>query len=366
MKDAFMINKLQSVLKAFGLEPAAYTIEEFGSGLINNTWKIQSRTAGTGFILQRINHQVFKQPDHIADNIQTIASWLREQAPEYLFIAPLPAPQGHTMHYDSEAGYFRIFPFIANSFSIDTVSAPQQAYEAARQFGLFTKLLAGIDIQALKITLSDFHNLSLRYRQFETALNSGNKQRMAESAALIEFLQEQQAIVATYESIKRDPAFHIRVTHHDTKISNVLFDARGKGLCVIDLDTVMPGYFISDVGDMMRTYLSPVSEEEADFSKISIREDIFQAIVNGYLGEMGQELTAPEKAHFVYAGKFMIYMQALRFLTDYLQNDQYYKPRYEKHNLVRAGNQVVLLQKLMEKENELSRFVQQRVQVGIQ
>jgi Ser/Thr protein kinase RdoA (MazF antagonist) len=364
MKDVFMQNKLPGVLHAFGLTPEHYTIEEFGSGLINNTWKIQSRTNGQGYILQRINHDVFKQPDYIAANIQTIASWLRKQAPEYCFIAPLPAPQGNTMYFDNDAGYFRLFPFLENSFSIDTVSSPQQAYEAARQFGLFTRLLAGIDIHSIKVTLPDFHNLSLRYRQFEAALTNGNPQRIEESATLITFLQEQQSIVATYESIQNDPAFHIRVTHHDTKISNVLFDGSGKGLCVIDLDTVMPGYFISDVGDMMRTYLSPVSEEEADYARIAIRDDIFRAIVNGYLGEMGHELTAPEKAHFVYAGKFMIYMQALRFLTDYLQNDQYYKPRYEKHNFVRAGNQVTLLQRLLEKENELNQFVRQQAAAG--
>jgi len=128
---------------------------------------------------------------------------------------------------------------------------------------------------------------------------------------------------------------------------------------VIDLDTVMPGYFISDVGDMMRTYLSPVSEEEKDFSTISIRNDFFNAIVRGYLDEMSQELSDVEKAHFVYAGKFMIYMQAIRFLTDYLNNDRYYTPRYEGHNYIRAGNQAVLLQKLTEKETVLNNMVKE-------
>jgi thiamine kinase-like enzyme len=144
------------------------------------------------------------------------------------------------------------------------------------------------------------------------------------------------------------------VTHHDTKISNVLFDDQDNGLCVIDLDTVMPGYFISDVGDMMRTYLSPVNEEEKDLSKIIIRNEYFKAITDGYLSEMSAELTEKEKEHFVYAGKFMIYMQALRFITDHLNNDHYYGAAYEGHNFVRANNQAVLLQKLSEKEDELS------------
>jgi hypothetical protein len=136
-----------------------------------------------------------------------------------------------------------------------------------------------------------------------------------------------------------------------------LFDKNGNGLCVIDLDTVMPGYFISDVGDMIRTYVSPVSEEEKDFSKIQIRQDYFQAIVDGYLSEMKDELSDEEKNYFVYAGKFMIYMQAIRFFADYFNNDIYYGSKYEGHNLVRGNNQLELLKQLLAKENQLQEIV---------
>jgi hypothetical protein len=137
----------------------------------------------------------------------------------------------------------------------------------------------------------------------------------------------------------------------------VLFDDNEHGLCVIDLDTVMPGYFISDFGDMMRTYLSPVSDEEKDFSKIEIRDDYFKAIVDGYLGEMEKDVTAIEKKHMVYSGRFIIYMQALRYLTDYLNNDIYYVSKYEGHNLIRATNQVTLLKKIIEKEKFLQEII---------
>ena len=137
----------------------------------------------------------------------------------------------------------------------------------------------------------------------------------------------------------------------------MLFDDNNKGLCVVDLDTVMPGYFISDFGDMMRTYLSPVSEEEKDISKIEIREEYFKAIAEGYLSEMEKELTAVEKNCLVYAGKFMVYMQALRFLTDYLNNDIYYGSKYEDQNFIRANNQVSLLKKIIEKEKTLQKMV---------
>jgi thiamine kinase-like enzyme len=155
----------------------------------------------------------------------------------------------------------------------------------------------------------------------------------------------------------KNKAFKIRVTHHDTKISNVLFSEDDKGICVIDLDTVMPGYFISDVGDMFRTYLSPANEEEKDFSKIEIREDYFKAIWDGYMSEMGHELSKEEKAHFIYAGKFMIYMQAIRFLTDHINNDAYYGAAYPDHNFIRAGNQAALLERLMEKEATLNKMI---------
>src|SRR6185295_7768404 len=140
----------------------------------------------------------------------------------------------------------------------------------------------------------------------------------------IHFLFSHNDILSVYQQIVTDKEFRLRVTHHDTKINNVLFDKDEKGICVIDLDTVMPGYFISDVGDMMRTYLSPVSEEETDFEKIRVRDELYRAIVQGYYNEMKDELTGTEKKHFFYAGEFIIYMQAIRFLTDYLNDDIYY------------------------------------------
>ncbi|MCH5598889.1 aminoglycoside phosphotransferase family protein [Niabella ginsengisoli] len=196
----------------------------------------------------------------------------------------------------------------------------------------------------------------MRYKQFLESLEKGNEERQQEVADLIKQLKSHSAIVDVYNKIKNSNEFKLRVTHHDTKISNVLFDKDNLGACVIDLDTVMPGYFISDVGDMMRTYLCPVSEEEDDFSKIEIRDEFYFAIVKGYKTFMESELTETEKEYFFYSGKFMIYMQALRFLTDYINNDVYYGAKYPKHNLVRAANQVTLLNRLIEKEEKLCDF----------
>lgn len=346
---------LADILSNYGLDKKTCAIRGLGSGLINHTWKIEN--GNESYVLQRINHKVFKQPNFIAANLRRIAEYINRHHPAYLFTAPLPTLCGDELVEDKKEGYFRLFHFVPASHTVDVVDTTEQAYEAAKQFGKFTRLLSGLDIASLKITLPDFHNLSLRYRQFEQSLKEGNKERTAASTDAIRFLQQQADIVKEYESIKKNAGFKLRVTHHDTKISNILFDEDDKGICVIDFDTVMPGYFISDVGDMLRTYLSPVSEEEKDFSKIQIRDAYFKAIVEGYLREMGTELSLTEKAHFVYAGKFLIYMQALRFLTDYFNNDVYYGARYPEHNLVRANNQIVLLQRLLEKEGLFNKFV---------
>ncbi|MEO6546478.1 MAG: aminoglycoside phosphotransferase family protein [Ferruginibacter sp.] len=346
---------LQAILNTYGLTKDIGEIKPFGTGLINNTWSVNS--GADKFILQRINHTIFKNPPDIAGNIRLIGEYLSTNNPDYLFVAAEQTLKHEDTVYSPEEGYFRLFPFIKNSHTIDVVNTASQAYEAAKQFGRFTKLLAAFPAEKLHITMPDFHNLPLRYKQFETAVYSGNKLRIKEAAKTIRFLKMHCEIVTISKRIVNNKEFKIRVTHHDTKITNVLFDDHDKGLCVIDLDTVMPGYFISDVGDMMRTYLSPVSEEEKDFSKIEIRSDYFKAIAEGYLSEMNDELTTIEKQHFAYSGKFMIYMQALRFLTDYLNNDVYYGSKYQGHNFVRANNQVALLQKLIEKEEDLMTLI---------
>ena len=334
---------MQEVLQQYGFSENDCSIQPLGNGLINRTWLLVS--AGKKYVLQKINHAIFRLPADIAYNIRLLADHLKQAHPDYLFVSPIRTLGGDDL-VKTTNGYFRLFPFINNSHTIDVVEKPEQAYEAAKQFGKFTRLLSGFDAGRLKITLPDFHNLGLRYRQFEESVINGNAGRVKESATLIDFIKANKNIADEFEKSKAN--LKLRCIHHDTKISNVLFDDAGKGLCVIDLDTVMPGYFISDVGDMMRTYLSPVSEEEKDFSRIRVRKEYYEAIENGYLSEMGVELTPIEKTFFHYSGKFMIYMQALRFLTDHLNNDKYYGAKYEGHNFIRAGNQVTLLQRLME------------------
>jgi Ser/Thr protein kinase RdoA (MazF antagonist) len=344
------------ILRNYGLSPDQFAITPFGTGLINRTWKI-STSQQPCYILQQINTAIFKNPSAIAANIRNLGDYLQQHDPGYLFAGTLPTISGQDLYTDAAGGCFRLFKFVPRSHSVEVVHTPQEAFEAARQFALFTRLLSGFDASRLKITIPHFHDLSLRYRQFTEALIKGNALRKNEAADLIAYLQQQEQLVQVYEAIKKDPGFRIRVIHHDTKISNVLFDDHNKGLCVIDLDTVMPGYFISDVGDMLRTYLSPANEEEQDLQKIDVRDAIFAAIARGYMGELKNELTDAEKRHFVYSGKYMIYMQALRFLTDHLNDDVYYGARYEGHNYMRAQNQAVLLQKFIAREDHFNHII---------
>lgn len=347
------------ILKRFSLNTDEVQIQPFGSGLINHTWLVKN--GQHQYILQRINTQVFHNPQNIDNNISNLAAYLTTHYPGYLFTTPVLTTEKKGLADFDNASY-RLFGFVEGSHSYTVVEDKELAYEAAKQFGMFTRLLADFDISELRITLPDFHNLSLRYTQFESSLTNASPERLLKAEAFINILVAEKEIVTEYEKILANPAFKKRVTHHDTKISNVLFDSNNKGLCVIDLDTVMPGYFISDVGDMMRTYLSPAGEEETDFSKVFVRDDYFEAIVNGYLSEMSNELTHTEKNYFIYAGKFMIYMQALRFLADYLNNDMYYGAKYPGHNLNRAINQITLLQRLQEKETVLSKLVTNALQ----
>ncbi len=327
----------------------AAQLSPLGTGLINATW-LATLPHGQRFVLQRINTHIFRQPQDIDHNLQVLGRYFREEHPPYCFTQPIASVTGVTM-VQAEGDWYRLFAFIDGSHTVDVVQTPAQAYEAARQFGLFTYLLKDFDANKLKITLPDFHNLPLRYNQFQTALQRATLQRLQTAATAIGQVQQYNDILHQYQQLL--PQLKARVTHHDTKISNVLFDASGQGLCVIDLDTVMPGYFLSDVGDMLRTYLCPVSEEEADFDKVVVRPAFYQAIVQGYGDAMGDALNSIEKQQFLFAGKMMTYMQALRFLTDYLNNDTYYGARYEGHNLIRAGNQLALLQQLFLLEAQL-------------
>lgn len=342
-----------SVLESYGLYDNSVDVATISNGLINHTWKLS--LGNQAWILQKINTGVFQEPLLIQENIDRLGEFIQSIHPSYLFTMPVKTIDGITLVQENE-NFYRLFAYISNSKTITVVETTQQAKEAAFQFGNFTRQFAAFDCSILNSTIKQFHDLSFRYEQFQYTLQNGITDRIVLAEEWLSLLQSFSFIEQAYKKILSDPEFKIRVTHHDTKISNVLFDQYDKGLCVIDLDTVMPGYFFSDLGDMFRTYLSPVNEEEEDLSLIQVRKDMYKAIVEGYSKGMGDILTEKERQSFFDAGAIMIYMQALRFMTDFLNGDQYYYTKYPTHNFERAKNQITLLQDYLNKKEELQSY----------
>lgn len=351
------INIDKEVLAQYHFEPSTSTIKQIGSGHINQTYLLTQLSTGNQFIVQSINANVFTLPDVIANNISAVAEFLSAHFPHYLFPAPIKNKSGNTL-LKHKNEFWRVSNFIANTIAPDTLNHPKQAYEAAKQFGKLSKLLNEFNPNKLKPTIVGFHDLNLRYEQFLQALHATSTVFKEAAKLELTLAKKYVHIVDDYKALVNNKDFPDRVMHHDTKISNVLLHKDTfEGVCVIDLDTLMPGKFISDLGDMMRTYLCEFSENETDLSKIKIRKDYFVALVKGYLSEMGEILSPTEKNNILYSGKFIIYMQALRFLTDYLNGSVYYPINYATQNLDRAKNQFALLEDLFKKEDELTAVI---------
>lgn len=315
------------LLKQFGISGNAVPI---GSGHINKTYKVGS------YILQRINSNVFKNPRDIASNLEHARQYLAQNHPDYLFIAPIK-----NVEYKGE--YWRLYPYIEGSYTIDEAKTVEQAYDAAKAFGRFGDLMRGTDLSLYKPTIRNFHDLQLRYEQFLSALASSSEAARVTASGEIASAIQHKNLVDHYNSVIRANTLVPGIFHNDTKINNVLFDGTThKAIAVIDLDTVMEGYFIYDLGDLVRTIVSPVSEEEKDIDKIVVRKEFYDAVIDGYMSGMKNI----DKSMASFAGKMMTYIMALRFLADYLRGNTYYHVTYPDQNLVRARNQLRLLELL--------------------
>ena len=346
------------ILNAFGFSATETTITQIGSGLINRTYLLSPQFEGKKYILQNINTSVFKKPQTIADNLRAIADYLSKTNPDYLFVKPILTTNGEEMAFIDEE-YWRLLPFVSDTVALDVLTDPQQAYEAAKQFGKLSRLLNHFQSSLLQATIPEFHNLGLRFDQFTLAMKATSAYLKEQATQEIETGLAHKYLLDNFITYTHRSDFPDRVMHHDTKISNVLLDANTfKGVCVIDLDTIMPGKFISDLGDMMRTYLCACSENETDLRKVSIRLPYFEALIQGYLSEMKDILTQTEKELILFSGQYIIYMQALRFLTDFLNHNIYYQVSYPAQNLDRAKNQFKLLSELIAKEKELQNIVE--------
>lgn len=339
-----MINIINRVVEKVFPAKSAEIVSVIKSGLINQTFKI--RIDNQHYALQSINQNVFKDPAIIHDNLHILKNHVDTYQADYPLITPISDTSGNSLFLIEDV-YYRIFEWVEAGKTLDVVATPEQAYEAAKQFAGFTRTFEKCDSKQLKPVIRNFHNLPLRYNQLNDAFY--NAPEVRRDHAMYEFnvlINEFSFLVGVFNELTLDPQFKQRVMHHDAKISNVLFDDSDKGLCVIDLDTVMPGFIISDWGDMMRTYLSPANEEETDLEKVIVRKEYFEAIQNGYLEVIGDKLSKIESTSLMNSGMIIIYMQALRFLADHLNFNVYYGADYDGHNLRRARNQIKLLREL--------------------
>lgn len=317
----------------------------FGQGHINDTFRVTVIENGEqkNYLLQRINHDVFHQPQAVMENIRLVAEHLSKQDFPFKNLAPIPTRSGQLLHVEGERNHWRIFPFFENTFTFQQVETAEQAFEAARAFGAFAKALDGMDASALQVTIPHFHDGVFRMRKFKEILAAAKPERRKAANAEIEEVLRSEDVFEKVAALK----LPLRVVHHDTKINNLLFDSDGlKPVAVVDLDTVMPGIILSDFGDLVRTSVSPVDEDEADLTKVVFRKEVHKALSEGFLSEMGALLTPPEREHLPTGGTWLTLMQAVRFLGDYLAGDVYYPTKYPEHNLVRTRNQLKLFREI--------------------
>ena len=326
-------------------------IQIITGGLIHKTFII-SFDRGETYILQALNHSVFKDLPGIMDNIQCIAAYLKKNNYPLAILQPINSRNG-LLEKDRFGNYWRAFPFFENTTVLNKVENPKQAFEAAKAFGLFLKHLHGIDLKKINVTIPNFHNLKNRIDLFNRELQKAPNYRREKAK------KEIKIVLMRSTQLKFDfQKMPLRVVHNDTKISNVLLDKKGeKGVCVIDLDTVMPGYLVTDFGDMIRTMCCTASEEEINLEKVEIDIEIFKAAAEGFLTPLKTNLTKEEKKNLVAGGAYIIFEQALRFLTDYLQGDIYYPVQHVDQNLFRAKNQLKLLKSILDKKKELELIV---------
>ncbi len=334
------------------MEPVVFAAERFGlytpsfeeltDGLIHKTYKVT--TPDRAVILQQVNVHVFKKPEQVIDNYKCITQYLSNTTTK--LPALLQTRYREDFWIDTHGFCWRAFEYIANTYTECLPASAEKIHSAAQCYGRFTHSLAGLDMHLLQPAITGFHNLRYRYDQFQQAVATASAERLRASEALLVKVEQRKSLVDFYDQVEHDPQFVLRAMHHDTKLSNILFDKiTGQAVCPIDLDTTMPGYFFSDLGDMIRSMVS-AHDEHAPADLVSVDPEIYNAIVSGYQNGMDNSFTQTENDHIHESGRIMLYMQAIRFLTDYLMNDVYYKITYPEQNFNRALNQLTLLEKL--------------------
>ncbi len=353
------IEQRADVVKHFQYEGALVDCRPYGSGHINDTYLLTFEIAEMGHIkviLQRMNRTVFAKPVELMENITGVTSHLRKKIvehggdPERETLNVIPAVDGKPYYQDSLGDYWRSYKFITDATSYDKVEKSEHFYQSAVAFGNFQRLLADYPAETLHETIEGFHDTKARFKVFKDAVEKDVAGRASRVKDEIQFVLDREDTANYFADLLSRGEVPLRVTHNDTKLNNIMIDNKtGKGICVIDLDTVMPGLAVNDFGDSIRFGASTAAEDETDLDKVSCSMELFELYAKGYIEGCGGKLTRQEIELMPMGAKVMTFECGMRFLTDYLQGDTYFKIHREDHNLDRSRTQFKLVEDMERK-----------------
>ena len=340
---------IENVVAAFEVEGKVVDYVPFGNGHINDT-RLVTMDNGVQFVLQRINKNVFKRPDLLMENYVGVTKFIRKKIedmggdPLREVLNAIPAKDGKPYTIDEEGQYWRLLVYVTESMSYDKVEKPEQFYDSAVSFGDFQYMLRDYPAHTLHETIVNFHNTPDRYRQLMEAIEGDAKGRLAEVGAEVEFAKARREFASTLENAHKEGRLPLRVTHNDTKLNNILFDINtGKTLCVVDLDTIMPGYSVNDFGDSIRFGATTALEDETDLTKVNFDISLYELYVKGFIEGAKGGLTEGELEMLPIGAIMMTFECGMRFLADYLNGDTYFRVHRPSHNLDRCRNQFKLV-----------------------
>ena len=357
---------LTPIIKQFPEVGEVLEIKALTSGLINQTYLVKTvDEKADNYILQRINHHIFCDVDMLQHNIEVVTGHIRqklteanEEDIERKVLRFVPATDGKT-YYKDESGYWRVCVFIPGSQTLEAVT-PESSYLAGLKFGEFQAMLADVPEQLGEI-IPNFHNMEFRLQQLREAVAENKAGRLAEVQDIVDAIEKDAEKMCSAEQLHREGKLPKHICHCDTKVSNMLFDMEGKVLCVIDLDTIMPSFIFSDFGDFLRSAANTGKEDDADLNNVQFNMEIFKAFAKGYIESARVFLNPLEIEMLPYAAQLFPYMQAVRFLADYINGDTYYQTKYAEHNLVRTKAQYKLYQEACACEGEMKAFIAEQM-----
>ncbi len=357
--------ELGEIYKYFRADGTFSYGEPFGSGHIHDTFRVvTAEDDRDDYILQKLNNKIFRNIPELQNNIERVTIHLRNKLLgipgsdiKRECLSLIPSKEGKSWIIDHAGNYWRMYIFISNHHSYNIVDSPDKAFEGGKAIGRFQAMLSDMPGGPLFDTIPWFHNIEKRLDTFQAKLSEDPAGRVAGLKNEIDQVLERAREMKIILQLGRQGRIPLRITHNDTKFNNILLDEHDKALCVIDLDTVMPGYVHYDFGDSIRTAANTASEDETDLSKVRMDIDLFRAYSEGYLSETGNTLNDTEKEYLAFAPRLITYTIALRFLTDYIDGDNYFKIHYASHNLQRARTQLKLVMSMEEQAEEMQNII---------